>query len=135
MHPALKTLLIIEVAVCFGPLVLWWGMGVVFVGIQVIGLFYSFKEVALGLLMVSALVAAGAVGLMALLEVLRYIFNPSAALMNPKVTLLFVVIGLAPVFWMIYDVPWTPWILIGLVPMVATIHIVYLARQYLFPRY
>lgn len=132
MHVALKALLILEVIVCFGPLILWWGMGLVFVGIQFIGLFYSFKEAALGLLMVSALVAAGTIGLMALLEVVRSIFNPLASLMNPKVTLLFAVIGLMPVIWIVGEGEWATWKLIGVVAMIGTLHIVFLGRHYLF---
>jgi hypothetical protein len=135
MRPALKALLIIEVAVCFGPLILWWGMGMVMAALQIGMLFHHFAEVAPSALLVFALVGAGTVGLIALLEVLRSLFDPSASRMNPNITLLFVVIGLMPVIWMMYDVPWSPWILIGLVPMVATIHIVYLSRHYLFPRY
>jgi len=132
MRPVLKMFLIIEVAVCFGPLILWWGMGLVMAALQIGMLFHDFAEVAPSALLVFALVGAGTVGLMALLEVLRSLFDPSASLMNPNITLLFVVIGLMPVIWMIYDAPWTPWILIGLVPMVATVHIIYLGRQYLF---
>jgi hypothetical protein len=135
MRAALKRLLILEVVICFGPLILWWGMGLIFFGVQIVGLFHDFNEVAPGALLVFALVAAGAIGLMALLEVLRSIFNPSASLMNPKVTLLFAGIGLAPVVWIVGGVPWVPWMLIGLVPMVATIHMVYRGRHYLFPHY
>lgn len=133
MHPGLKTLFVLEVAVCFGPLILWWGMSLVYLGVQILGLFHKFSvDIVLGFLLTGVMVASGALGLIALLEVVRSIFNPAASLMNSKVAALFMIIGLIPVVWIVSYGEWANWKLIGVVPMIATLHIIYLGRYYLF---
>ncbi len=129
MRKARKALLIIEVAICFLPATLILLMGVLVAPLQLLLLFQGVWQALFTLVPV----ACGLAGLVALVSVIRRIFGRTEATLKPKIALALIVLGLLPVLPYLFfgDTIWWQ-IAVGYLPLLCSIHLVYLARGYLF---
>lgn len=97
MNPIVRTLIIVEIVICFAPMSLVLLLGLIIAPMQLQFLFTLESEARLGSLLVLASVAAGVAGLVALTNVLRWIFGPSSSFMGRRWTLLGMLLGILPI--------------------------------------
>ena len=129
MRPRLRFALLLEVAACFGPVGIFWVMGLVLVPFQVRAVFErGFKEGPAELILS---VIAGGIGLFGLAVVLRSIFFNKDLLVNPLFIIVMVVVGLAPLIPLILSGS-VGWAIVGALPVLGTAHVLFLARRFLF---
>ena len=77
-------------------------------------------------------VILGVLGLVALANVVAQIINPSYKAIRPGLALTFAVLGLISIIPLAFDSFFGPLRWIFIVPIVVSIHIIYLGRDYLF---
>jgi hypothetical protein len=134
MKPATKFLLQLETAVCFAPAAVLLLLGVIALPSQIYFLFANPEEDIGGTLALSAVTIGGIAGLVALTNLLSWIMNPSSSFIGRWWTLAGAVVGgaaLLPYTIGPVDSHW--WRLVGLMPLVCSVHLIYLGRDFLFP--
>jgi hypothetical protein len=135
MKPVAKALLMIETTVCFAPAGALLCVGLLMVPTQIYFLITGPGEASLtGPLTVIALTAGGAAGVVALLNLLFWIVDRPSAFIGRYWTLAGAIAGgaaLLPYTAGEVDSPW--WRLVGWMPLVCSIHLIYLGRDFLFP--
>jgi hypothetical protein len=146
MNRHTRNLLLFELLVCFAPAVAFLAIGVLMLPIWVGMLGASIFKVEYrsaisgieGVAVVASILAVlgGIIGLVGLLRVMRLLLKPDAPTVITSRTRLYVVVGVAtPVllaivfFWR--DI-W-PLVFLSVLPIAASLHIVFLARKALFP--
>ena len=146
MKTSARNLLLLEVLVCFAPSVVFLTIGAlmlpIWVGMLGAAIFKAEYHSAIsgieGLAVVASILAVigGFIGLVGLLRVMRVLLKPDATAPVTARTRLYVFIGVAtPVllaavfFWR--DI--RPLMFLSVLPIAASVHIVYLARRALFP--
>jgi hypothetical protein len=136
MKPAFKTLLLLEVAVCFAPALLLFVLGLMMTPVQIWFLFTRIGNGGTdGALMLICLVVGGLAGIIALTNVLLRILSPPSNFLGRGWTLLGAFAGgaaLMPVAIGPVDSDW--WRIVGWMPLLCTFHLIYLCRGFLFAR-
>ena len=126
-----KVLLCVEVVVCFAPVVLMLLLGVLLVPIQFVAINHeplTWRDSATLL----ASVACGGIGLVTLSFTLGTIFFRRKPIAGAWLVCTGVALGALPIVpWVVYGDTWL-WRLFGLLPLLATAHILYLGRGLLF---
>lgn len=132
-NKAVRYIVIAEVLVCFVPLA-----GLLFLGILFTP--FAMQEVLAGRL-AGALhlvtVVCGVAGLIALVQVIKWILGRRAGLLGRRWTLALMLLGLLPVALIFMDAAFDgrpPWYMVPVwaAPIAVTAHLAWLARQYLF---
>jgi len=129
-----KFMLIAEVLVCFIVPGLFLIAGVILLPGYILS---SFEETTdftdLGfLLYLPASVLAGCLGTVALVDVVSFLLNTNSKPMSPSITLIFMVLGVLAIVPYAFSEATGPFRIGFVASMIATAHIVYLARQHLF---
>ena len=126
LGPLAKTLLIIEVFVCFGPALLLLLFGLLLVPMQFYFLF-SYDEAVIGAALLIGAVFCGLAGFLTLTTVLGSLLEGQPVDRDPRYVYAGIALGLLPL--LTYVTSNSPaWRLVGLLPIAATVHIVYLSR-------
>lgn len=129
MKPFFKVLILTEATICFGPLFLFLAFGVIFLPMTIIGVFDG--ELS-GLIML-AFSIGGILGSVAIFCVLSHILDPEKKFLSPTKLRIFIVCGILTLTSFTLTVGlWRIQLLWVLVPLGATIHFIYLARNYVF---
>jgi len=146
MNRPTRNLLLFELLVCFSPAVVFLAMGILMLPIWVGTLGAAIFKVEYrsaisgieGMAVVASILAVvgGIVGLVGLLRVMRLLLKPDAPNVITSRTRLYVFVGVAtPVFLAIVffwrDI--RPLVFLSVLPIAASLHIVFLARKALFP--
>lgn len=124
-----KILFVVELLVCFGPVAIMLALGMLIIPM---GIVFG-GHLAVGNFAALAFVIAGALGMHALLTVVGMLMSGQLARLSPRVILVFAAIGFAALLPMVVgpvSSPW--WRLVGLLPLLAGAHVIYLARAQLF---
>ena len=124
-----KLLLAVEVVFCFGPLIFLWALGVTLLPAHFNLLFTNTN---LGSFLFVAWIAAASIGFISLLGVLRALFTNKSRNLNPTFAKSGIVLGFLAILPLIHPAFPNPWNLLAVIPLIATAHIAYLARSYLF---
>jgi hypothetical protein len=128
-----KHLLLVEVGVCFLPVILQLMLGLLIAPMQIFFLATAESKAKLGALGFLALVATGICGLVALHSVLKWLVFQSPTTLKPKTVLCLMAIGVLP---LIVFAPYATTNALGVVtvilPLVCSAHLAWLARDYLF---
>ena len=124
-----KTLLVLEVLICFLPVSGVLLMGAMLLPFQLLMLVTTGEP---GSLLLILWVAGGICGLAAILHVLRFIFRTESSLPNPKSVLLLAVIGIAALMPLAAFSESGLSKIVTVMPVFCSIHLLYLAREYLF---
>jgi hypothetical protein len=134
MKAANKTLLLIEVAVCFAPALLVLALGVIMLPVQIWFLFTrAGEDGTVGAIAVIALVAGGIAGTIALANVLLRILRPPSNFLARGWTLVGILAGAATLMpYALGPVDSVGWRLVGWMPLLCTFHLIYLSRGFLF---
>jgi hypothetical protein len=124
-----KAFLLLELTICFAPVAI-----LLFLGMFIIpmGLIFG-PTLELGNLAALAMVVAGALGMHALLTVVSALMSGKRPKLSPRLILIFAAIGCVPLLPIVIgrvDSSW--WRLVGLLPLLAGAHVIYLARAHLF---
>ena len=129
MTPRAKALVMVEVLICFGPVSVLLILGLLIVLVSLV----MDPSHAAGNLDGLAMVIGGILGLIGLGALLRTVFSGKPPRMSRRVILVFTALGMASLLPLVIgsvDILW--WRLIGLLPMLAAAHLIYLARANLF---
>jgi hypothetical protein len=131
LRPLTKVLVCVEVVVCFAPLLPVLLMGALLIPMQFV--FLSHEPLLWrGSASLMASVACGAIGLVTLLFVLGKLLFGGTAIRSPWVIFIGVALGMLPIVPMaVSGDGW--WRLFGALPLVASAHLLFLARGMLFP--
>jgi hypothetical protein len=126
VKPIFKVLLILEVLVCFAPMAYVLLLGFVIVMMQLMSPF------SLDSLTVVGPVLAGIAGLLALANVLLWLLKPPSSFLSRVWTWIFMLLGLLPILpYALLPVDSIGWRVAGLMPLLCTGHLIYLARGFL----
>ena len=134
---AVRTFVIAEVLVCFVPLIGLLVMGFLF-SLFVVSDFLHGRPVEVRYILV---VGCGAGGIVALTQVLKWLFGRQESLLGRRWTLALMFLGLLPLTLIFVDALMEvltdgdgPWYMLPVwaAPILVTAHLAYLARQYLF---
>jgi hypothetical protein len=126
-----KSLLCLEIVVCFAPVVLVLLLGVLLVPIQFVAINHE-PLLWRGSATLLASVACGGIGLVTLFFMVGSIFFRRKSIASPWLICTGVALGALPIVPMaVYGDPWG-WRVVGILPLVATAHILYLGRRILF---
>jgi hypothetical protein len=131
LRAVFRTLLLIEVVVCFGPMTVMLLVGALLVPIQVIALFIE-PLLWEGPAEVIGMVLSGSVGLMTLLFLLDKLFDEMATVKRPWLVLAGAVIGMIPLVEPLTS-PTVAWQILAAMPIAAGLHVLFLSRRLLFP--
>ena len=129
MRATLKALLVLEVLVCFGPMTLLLLIGALLVPMQIVGLFYEphWKDAVWAI----GQVLSGAVGLATLVYLLGKLLDGAETVDRPLLVLAGAIVGVLPLLEPITSTT-LAWRILGAMPVVSGIHIVFLSRRMLF---
>ena len=129
----IQTLLALELLVCFGPMTLMLVIGALLIPIQVAALFYE-PLLWEGPVEVIGSVLCGVVGLGTLLFLLGKLFSAAGAgaIKRPSLVLTGAIIGVIPLIDVVTS-PSLGWRILGVMPIVSGMHLIYLSRRVLFP--
>jgi hypothetical protein len=128
MSRAAKFLILLEVAVCFLPTMLVLLFGLLIMPFQVRFLI----EGELAALNAIVPVVMGVGGLLALFTVLRWLFLRPTKSFDRRITLVLMCLGAIPIVPYAVAGDTVLWKLAGVLPLMCTAHLAYLARDYLF---
>ncbi len=129
MKPLFRFLILLEVVLCFGPATIMLAFSFIFVP----AIFFSRSPFELKALLYLLPTIGGCLGLTALICLVLHLFNPTQGYITPAKMRLFILTGITAII--------VTCILLGtneyglvfyLLPVVATIHLVYLGRAYVF---
>jgi len=126
MKPIHRALLIIEIIVCFGPVTLLLGLGLIVVPVSILELI----DGNAGVLPLVLLEVGGVLGMVAMLSLVLHVLEPSKLFLSHKklmfftasgvISLLFgaVLLNASGLFWLVY-----------VLPLLAAFHLLYLSRK------
>ena len=133
MRPLTKTLLVIEVGVCFAPAFITLFLGILFI---VPAQIYSLRAGDLFALVWISLCAGGIVGTIGLVVIVNKVFAPEYKAPKPRITWFMIACGVVPlvyfcivsleVYGISLDEFWSAYL-----PLICTMHFIYLGRHYL----
>ena len=127
-----KVALLLEAVVCFAPITVWLTIGVLMVPAQVYFAMSGQTEHLAGPIQVVLAVLAGICGLIAMISALSWILFRSKSILNPKIALTFMCLGITGVLAIVFFDDSVVWRAVVALPLACTLHIAYLAREYLF---
>lgn len=129
MKPLFRFLILFEVILCFGPATIMLAMSFIFVP----AIFFSptpFEPEAMFYLLPTI---GGCLGLTALICLVLHLFNPTQVYIAPAKMRLFIMSGIAAIILTCTLLSSNECGLIFyLLPILATVHVVYLGRTYVF---
>jgi hypothetical protein len=130
-----RHLLSLEVLICFGPISSLLMLGLIAAPIEFC-LLLTVEDTAgrLGALLLIGLVLAGVAGLAGLLNLMLWLSSPPSSFLGPGRTLAFVTVGALAVIAYGVVADSTTGRLVGLAPLMCTVHLLYLARTFVFSR-
>ena len=133
MRGACKTLLMLEILMCFGPMTLMLMIGALLIPIQIAALIYE-PLLWDGPVEVIGSVLCGVVGLATLLFLLSKLFEASSAAPVKRPLLVFAgaIVGSIPLLDVVTSGS-LGWQIVGAMPIVSGLHVVFLSRRILFP--
>ena len=131
-----RTLLIAEFIIAFGPVFILLLIGLLLSVFQVVLLMFSAEARATPLdsLEIILLTVTGTLGLAGFANLAIAILNPSESLLDRNVTLLLGLFGFGGIIYLISDADTWAWRMTFLLPLVVAIHATYLGRGFLFPQ-
>ena len=126
-----RVLLVIELIVCFAPATILLLLGAMIIPIGIVAA--AFRGVFLAQYFLSvALIVAGVLGMVGLLALASLIGLGTPTRISNRAILALALTGAAALMPMVVsDSQW--WRLIGVLPILASLHLIYLARGQLFP--
>jgi hypothetical protein len=125
-----KVLFVAEIIVCFGPAVALFLVGATMFPLQ---LYFLVTSPNVESLLFISWVTSGALGTVALIDISRGIFDPSAFRANPGTTLMFALAGIGALLpFPIAFSEKSALMSVAIVPLAAALHILYLGRGFLF---
>jgi hypothetical protein len=127
-----RSLLPVEVTVCFLPICVLLFLGILMVPMQVAYLATPRVEYPSALLSLVSFVAAGVAGLVALCFVMRWLMYGIRAGLNPKIVVLLMCAGALPLIYFAAETDGFLGRLFYLLPLLCTAHLVWLSQSYLF---
>jgi hypothetical protein len=133
MKPALKILLLAEVVICFGPAFLILVMGFVVIPVA----FQSLVNGDTAGVYLLAMLLGGCFGMAALISLMIKILEPDSRTLSPRKILLFMSFGILALlgFLIMAGEGGVSWQLgIASLPLVASIHLIYMGRGYVFTK-
>jgi hypothetical protein len=135
MRSAAKALLLMEIVVCFAPALVLLALGLIVLPVQVWFLLDRAGEDGTGgALTVLALVIGGMAGVIALANLIFWITASRSSFLSRGWTLAGAVAGSAALWPYVFGpVDSTWWRLVGLMPLLCAVHLLYLGRNFLFP--
>ena len=126
-----KVLIAIEVMICFGPAAILWCLGLMFAPLWVL----SGSEPDLEAIAILAMVVGGAFGIVSLLAVLDGLVAQRPPKLSTRVTIVFSVVGAAALLPLVFGFfPFPGARVIGLLPIIGMLNLLYLSRVTMFPR-
>ncbi|WP_447528444.1 hypothetical protein [Vreelandella sp. TE19] len=131
MKPPLKILLLMEVIICFGPALLILVMGFVVIPVA----FQSLVDGHATGAYILAMLIGGCFGMAALISLVVKILEPDLRTLLPRKILLFMSFGMLALigFLIMAGKGGVSWQLgIASLPLVASIHLIYVGRGYVF---
>jgi hypothetical protein len=131
MRAIAKTLLILEVVVCFGPAAILLLLGALMVPMQIYALVYE-PLLWDGPLHLIGFVVCGICGLAVLVFVLYQLFRTDGNIRRPWLVLACIAFGTLPILDIAASAA-AGWRVLAAMPLVCTAHIVFLSRRILFP--
>jgi hypothetical protein len=129
-----RTLLLVEVVLCFTPMVLILLLGALFLPFRLMASLSDTppEGTLLDKLDTLGFVLAGFAGLVALSQMLGYLSNPGAKRMRPWLVLTFIIAATVAVLDVALSTAHVFWNIIGGMALLCTAHLVFLTRTYLF---
>jgi hypothetical protein len=130
----LKVLVLVEIVVCFGPAVVYCLLGVLFIPVLFVlpqahfGQAMNFTPVAHAI----GLATGGTMGLIGVTNIIVWLVKPTGMFLAPKTTLVFLLLGIVAALAFAIFAMTTIEAMVGILPILATGHLVALARGYLF---
>jgi hypothetical protein len=127
-----KALLIIELVVCFAPVAILLYVGLIFF-LHALALSVSSGLFDVHDLLPVAMLLAGVLGMAALFAVVAILIAGGQSVFSNRIILVFALAGFASLLPLVagpVDSNW--WRLVGLLPILAGLHVLYLARAHLF---
>jgi hypothetical protein len=131
MRAVLRTLLIVEMVVCFGPMTILLMMGALLVPIQVMALVWE-PLLWEGPVEVIGLVLSGSIGLVTLIVLLDKVFDETATVRRPWLVLAGAVVGMLALIEPLTSSSGV-WRALAAMPLIAGLHVLYLSRRMFFP--
>jgi hypothetical protein len=132
MRSVLRTLLLVEVVVCFGPMTVMLMMGALLVPIQVVALFIE-PLLWEGPAEVIGMVVCGSIGLITMLFLLDTVFEETATVKRPWLVFAGASMGVISLVEPLTS-PTVAWRVLGAMPIIAGMHVLFLSRRLLFRR-
>ncbi|NTS78474.1 hypothetical protein HR060_16645 [Catenovulum sp. SM1970] len=124
-----KVLILVEALICFGPLLIFIGFGLIVIPFSVMRVLAGQFEV----LFLVAIEIGGILGLVALICVFLHIFNPTQQYISPTKIRYFIVAGFLSLFTYACTVELNlGWYIYLLATILVCIHFLYLGRRYVF---
>lgn len=135
MRGTAKAFLLVETVVCFAPALVLLALGLIMLPVQIWFLLdRAGEDGTTGALTVLALVVGGMAGVMALANLMFWITASRSSFLSRGWTLAGAVAGGAALWpYAFGPVDSTWWRLVGLMPLLCTVHLIYLGRDFLFP--
>jgi len=129
MKSAYRILILLEVVLCFGPATLMLALGILFIPATIFG----FSSVEAQSILLLLPIIGGALGLVALICIVLHLFNPTQCYIKPPKMRVFILCGLAAIIYsfLMLGSNRYGWVFY-LLPVLATIHLTYLGRAYVF---
>ncbi len=131
MSPLQRMLLLLEVIVCYGPAFLLWGMGLIVIPISIT----SLASGQISGLYLLAMLAGGGLGMAALISLVIKIMGSDSQIMSPFKIKLFMASGVIAIIAFLFMANVGGFNLLSillLLPIIASIHLIYLGRSYIF---
>jgi hypothetical protein len=126
MKSLYRILILLEAVVSFGPLVLLLGLGLITIPGAIISLFNG----DLGGIILLLIEIGGILGLIAFICVLLHIFEPTKYFVKPKKLRWFILCGFASILMFMFITGVNKSTLWLVLPLLVSLHFVYLGRRY-----
>ena len=130
LQPSKKGL-IVELVVCFGPLIPLLVVGLLFAPVQLMMVETAPSPNWLDAVIPLGQVACGLIGFASLVYVVRKLFEGHGAISRPTLVCVGTALGALAVSPMLLSGSLV-WTVVGLLPLIASLHILFLARRMLF---
>lgn len=131
MRPLHKTLLLLEVVICFGPMLILLGAGLIVIPVSIM----SLVEGEFGGLPLLAMIVGGGLGITSLIALTLKILDPNSSTLTPRKIQLFMACGVLSIlgFYFFVGRGGVGWQAVFFVlPLFASAHLLYLGRSYAF---
>lgn len=128
MRPIYKFLIIVEAIIGFGPLVIILGLGLIAIPISIVGILDGYY----GALLMLLIEIGGFLGMFAFISVLMHILEPSRYFLSFSKLRFFIICGFCSILGFTFMSGINIELIWLLIPIVVSVHFIYLGRKYVF---